>query len=252
MTTGYQIKEQDKLHFVTLQVVEWVDIFSKEKYRKIIIKNLKYCVENKGLEIYAWVIMSNHIHLLVKSTTENLSGTIRDFKSYTSKLILDEITEINESRKDWMLKLFEAAAFKHKRNTNYQFWTHENHSEHIFSNKYKFGNAVTAFESEQQAASYVNKKIILSADKAEIFGDQCSKPFYEITQNYTKDLFYNKFNEEALEKDGCGEIVFTGKSMKECVFVSHEGMKTKKEFNYWINLCLEFNSKAKSAKKKKK
>jgi hypothetical protein len=35
-----------------------------------------------------------------------------------------------------MLKLFEAAAFKHKRNTNYQFWTHENHSEHIFSNKF--------------------------------------------------------------------------------------------------------------------
>ena len=53
MTTGYQIKEQDKLHFVTLQVVEWVDIFSREKYRKIITENLKYCIENKGLEIYA-------------------------------------------------------------------------------------------------------------------------------------------------------------------------------------------------------
>jgi REP element-mobilizing transposase RayT len=136
MTTGYQIKEQDKLHFVTLQVVEWVDIFSRENYRKIITKNLNYCVENKGLEIYAWVIMSNHIHLLVKSTTDNLSGTIRDFKSYTSKLILAGIQEINESRKDWMLKLFEAAALKHKRNTNYQFWTHDNHSEHVFSNKF--------------------------------------------------------------------------------------------------------------------
>jgi REP element-mobilizing transposase RayT len=80
MTTGYQIKEQDKLHFVTLQVVEWVDIFSRERYRKIIIENLNYCIKNKGLEIYAWVIMSNHIHMLVKSTTDNLSGTIRDFK----------------------------------------------------------------------------------------------------------------------------------------------------------------------------
>ncbi len=136
MTTGYQIKEQDKLHFVTLQVVEWVDIFSREKYRKIITENLKYCIENKGLEIYAWVIMSNHIHILVKSTADNLSGTIRDFKSYSSKLILAEIQEINESRKEWMLKLFEAAAFKHKRNTNYQFWTHDNHSEYVFSNKF--------------------------------------------------------------------------------------------------------------------
>jgi REP element-mobilizing transposase RayT len=136
MTTGYQIKEQDKLHFVTLQVVEWVDVFTRERYCKIIVENLKYCIENKGLEIYAWVIMSNHIHLLVKSNTDNLSGTIRDFKSYTSKLILEEIQEINESRKDWMMKLFESAAFKHKRNTNYQFWTHENHSEHVFSNKF--------------------------------------------------------------------------------------------------------------------
>ncbi len=110
--------------------------FSRERYQKIIVENLKYCVKNKGLEIYAWVIMSNHIHLLVKSTADNLSGRIRDFKSYTSKLILAEIQEINESRKEWMLKLFETAAFKHKRNTNYQFWTHDNHSEYVFSNKF--------------------------------------------------------------------------------------------------------------------
>lgn len=66
MSTGYQIKEQDKLYFVTLLVVEWVDIFSREQYRKIITDNLSYCIKNKGLEIYAWVIMSNHVHLLVK------------------------------------------------------------------------------------------------------------------------------------------------------------------------------------------
>ena len=66
MTTGYQIKEQDKLHFVTLQVVEWIDIFSREVYRKIIIENLEYCIKNKGLVIYAWVIMSNHVHLLLR------------------------------------------------------------------------------------------------------------------------------------------------------------------------------------------
>jgi len=71
MSTGYQIKEQDKLYFLTLQVTEWVDIFSRQKYRDIIIENLSYCQKNKGLEIYAWVIMSNHIHLLVKSEKED-------------------------------------------------------------------------------------------------------------------------------------------------------------------------------------
>ena len=55
MTTGYQIKEQDQLHFVTLQVVDWIDVFTRENYRKIVVKNLNFCPKNKGLEIYGWV-----------------------------------------------------------------------------------------------------------------------------------------------------------------------------------------------------
>ena len=136
MPTGYQIKEQDKLHFVTLQVVEWVDVFSRQKYRDIIIENLTYCQKNKGLELFGWVIMSNHIHLLIKSKTMELSNILRDFKSYTSKKIIEEIDTCNESRKEWMLKIFKDAAFKHKRNSEYQFWTHENHAEYIYSNKF--------------------------------------------------------------------------------------------------------------------
>lgn len=58
--------------------------------------------------------------------------------------------------------------------------------------------------------------------------------------------------EAALEKEGCREMAFTGRPMKGFVYVSDEGIKTKKDFEYWINLCLEFNSKAKSSKKKKK
>jgi TfoX/Sxy family transcriptional regulator of competence genes len=57
--------------------------------------------------------------------------------------------------------------------------------------------------------------------------------------------------EEALERPGCREMDFTGKPTKGYVFVSHEGMKTKKQFDYWVNLCLEFNKKAKASKKKK-
>jgi putative transposase len=135
MTAGYKIIEQDKLYFVTLQVVEWVDIFSREVYRKIIIDNLEYC-QKKGLEIYVWVVMSNHFHLLLKNNTNKLSDTLRDFKSFTSKKILEEIENTNESRKKWMLSILKVAAFKHVRNSNYQFWTQENHAELIYSNKF--------------------------------------------------------------------------------------------------------------------
>jgi len=57
--------------------------------------------------------------------------------------------------------------------------------------------------------------------------------------------------ETALEKNGCREMIFTGKPMRGYVFISEEGMKTKKDFDYWIGLCLDFNNKAKASKKKK-
>ena len=56
--------------------------------------------------------------------------------------------------------------------------------------------------------------------------------------------------EAALEKRGCREMVFTGRPMKGYVFVNEDGMKTKKEFDHWISLCVEFNKKAKSSKRK--
>ena len=58
--------------------------------------------------------------------------------------------------------------------------------------------------------------------------------------------------EEALEKKGCREMVFTGKPMKGYVFVSEEGFKSKKDLDYWIGLCLAFNKEAKATPRKKK
>ena len=60
----------------------------------------------------------------------------RDFKSYTSKELIKEINHANESRRDWMLNIFSFEAKKRKCNSNYQVWTHENHAELIYSNKF--------------------------------------------------------------------------------------------------------------------
>jgi len=57
--------------------------------------------------------------------------------------------------------------------------------------------------------------------------------------------------EDALERKGCREMIFTGKPMKGYVYVSEEGMRSKKDFDYWIGLCISFNKQAKAAKKKK-
>jgi TfoX/Sxy family transcriptional regulator of competence genes len=58
-------------------------------------------------------------------------------------------------------------------------------------------------------------------------------------------------HETTVEKTGCRTMDFTKRPMKGYVMVDDTGMKTKKEFDYWINLCLDFNKRAKSSKKKK-
>jgi len=91
MSTGYKIVEQDELHYVTFQIVRWIDIFTRRIYRDIVIDSLYFCQQNKGLEIYAFVVMSNHIHLLLRSKTGKLSDTIKEFKSFTAKKILEAV-----------------------------------------------------------------------------------------------------------------------------------------------------------------
>ena len=135
MPTGYQIKDQSTPHYLTFQVVYWIDLFTRPVYRDIIIDSLKYCQREKGLEVFAYVIMSNHIHIIARSATEELSNTIRDFKKYTSKKIIEHISESSkESRKEWMLRLFNHAAKRQNKDGQFQVWTHENHAIEVTGN----------------------------------------------------------------------------------------------------------------------
>lgn len=89
---GHKIINQNALHFLTFTVVGWVDVFSRDKYREIIIDSLIYCQKEKGLIINAYVIMSNHVHLICYTKEPfQLSDFIRDFKKFTSKSILESI-----------------------------------------------------------------------------------------------------------------------------------------------------------------
>ncbi|MFT5986475.1 MAG: putative transposase, partial [Planctomycetota bacterium] len=48
MPTGYQIINQGNAHFLTLQIVSWVDIFTRKVYKDIIVDALNYCIKHKG------------------------------------------------------------------------------------------------------------------------------------------------------------------------------------------------------------
>ena len=131
MGDAYQIKDQYALHFLTFQVVGWIDIFSRQSYRDVVVDSFNFCRKEKQLKIHAWVIMSNHVHCILSSDTGKLSDTVGEMKGFTSREMLKMIETGNESRKEWMLHQFKYYAGKHTRNEKYQLWTHENHAEEL-------------------------------------------------------------------------------------------------------------------------
>ena len=125
----YHITDQHATYFLTFTVVDWIDIFTRKDYKHIIVDSLNYCISNKGMECFAWVLMSNHMHLIVRAIPPaRLSDIVRDFKKFTSKKIIDTIEVIGESRKEWLLHKFEFAAHSTGRAENYKVWKDDNHA----------------------------------------------------------------------------------------------------------------------------
>ena len=136
MTTGCGIRNPYSLYFLTFTVVDWVDVFTRQAYRDIVLESFKFCRENKGLKIWGYVMMSNHVHSIMSAKNGNLPGILRDMKRHTASHILKAIQSPEESRRDWMMKRFEFAARSNVRNTEHQFWKHENYPVELVSEKF--------------------------------------------------------------------------------------------------------------------
>lgn len=137
MSRNYQIQDEDKLHFLTLTVVQWLDVFTRPFYKDIITESLKFCQEKKGLELFAWCIMTNHLHIIARAKEGyKLSDIIRDFKKFTSKQIVQEMNkDSTESRREWMLWVFKRMGHKNGNNQKHQFWQQNNNPIALTSNK---------------------------------------------------------------------------------------------------------------------
>jgi len=131
----YRKTVADELYFVTLTVAGWVNVFSRKEYKDILIENLKYCQKKFGLEIFAYVIMTNHLHLIARWQDGELTELLGRFKSYTAKKIIEEI-EVNpqESRKDWLLNTFQHFANSNKQYSKYHFWNYTNYPTLLHTN----------------------------------------------------------------------------------------------------------------------
>lgn len=127
MAFSYKIRDQYGIYFVTFTVNQWVDVFSRPIYAELLLESIKHCQKHKGLLVYAYIILTNHCHLIIGSKKEPLSDIIRDLKKYTAKSIIKAIEENpHESRKNWLLWLL-------KKDDGIWFWKEGYHGEEITS-----------------------------------------------------------------------------------------------------------------------
>jgi REP element-mobilizing transposase RayT len=136
MGRKYIFHDSQQLYFVSFATVNWIDVFVRRIYFEIMVASINYCIENKGLEVYAWCIMPSHVHLIISSETHALSDIIRDLKRHTSKTLLKTIEgNPQESRREWMLWMFNRAGTRNPNIEKYQFWQQDNHPVELSTNE---------------------------------------------------------------------------------------------------------------------
>jgi len=130
----YKAFDPSYSYFITFTLIEWQNLFQVPHYAKIIIDSIRFCQQNKGLELFGYVIMPSHIHLIARSEAPPISEVVRDLKKYTANRIIKELTKDFERKS--MLKEFTEAASLIRRNRFFKVWQDGYHPEVIASNRF--------------------------------------------------------------------------------------------------------------------
>lgn len=137
MSRAYKFHNPDGLYFVTFATIGWIDVFTRPMYKNILLESIQFCQINKGLDLNAWCLMTNHLHF-IGSAREGflMSNILRDMKKFTSKKIFDAIADNEqESRREWMLAIFKNAGSYNSNNKDFQFWQQDNRPIELWSNE---------------------------------------------------------------------------------------------------------------------
>ena len=153
MSSKYKFSDNNGVYFTTFTVVGWTDIFTRDIYRDILLDSIRFCQTNQGLIVHAWVLMTNHLHMICScSPGKDLPLILRNIKSFTAMKLIDAIIKNpKESRLEHLLEIFEFEGKKCSSNVRFKFWKHENHpvlldSELLYNQRlnYLHWNPVTA------------------------------------------------------------------------------------------------------------
>lgn len=146
MRSAYKVHNRNAVYFITSTIIDWIEIFTSEKYFNILIEAINFYILKNSLTVYAYVIMKNHFHLICKS--ENLTETVRLIKSYTAKKIINELE--NENKTDLLIR-FKENKKEYKVGRTHQIWQEGFHPKEMINN-----------EVLKQKIEYINSNAVRS------------------------------------------------------------------------------------------
>ena len=114
--TRFRFGNGEMPHFLTATTVEWLPAFIEPNAANIIVQALRFAREQRGMRLFAYVIMENHLHLVAQA--ENLPDLLRRFKSYTARRAIDDMKKTNHPA----LAQMQFAKKTHKQESEHQFW----------------------------------------------------------------------------------------------------------------------------------
>ena len=117
MRSRYTIVDSEGVYFLTSSIVEWIPALIGRDILDMMVESLSYCRKKKGLRLYAYVLMENHIHMI--AAAPELGKVIQSFKRYTAQEIL-RLTEA--SGREWLLNQFAYYKARHKQTSEHQIW----------------------------------------------------------------------------------------------------------------------------------
>ncbi|CAN5282078.1 hypothetical protein BH10PLA2_BH10PLA2_05030 [soil metagenome] len=126
----YRIFQEDAPHFLTATIVAWLPVFSRSEFVEIIFESWRFQQRERGLILYGYVIMENHLHFIASGP--NLSDLVRNFKSYTARQILTEMEKRGYTTLLNELRFFKA---RNKLDQQFQLWQEGNHPQEISSDE---------------------------------------------------------------------------------------------------------------------
>ena len=124
----YGIDDPQAAHFFTCTIVNWLPVFTRPATVEIILDSFRFLQSERGMNIYGYVILENHLHLIAAS--EDIGRDVKNFKSYTAKEIVKCLVGL---RANTILKQMKFYKKRGKDDRDFQVWQESSHPQEIMS-----------------------------------------------------------------------------------------------------------------------